>query len=290
MFEWLNEVREYIIEQEPELLQWFDVYIAEAKFGRQYLDDDLRTLSQEANILEVGAGALILSCQLVREGYHVTALEPTGSGFSHLDKLRMLVIDKAIADNCSPTLLTCPAERLFIQNQFDYAFSINVMEHVTDVTQVLNTVGQSLICGGKYRFTCPNYSFPYEPHFNCVTLFSKSLTAYWFVNKIFKNQSLPDPKGMWESLNWITSKKIRQYGKNKYNLNIQLHKTFVILFERMLNDSLFSQRRSRYVANVIVILVKLRLHHLIGLLPVSIHPMIDCSIVRKYEVLEKEVL
>ena len=63
----------------------------------------------------------------------MTAVEPVGRGFSHFDRLRKIVLDYASEGGFAPTLFTIPAEDLEFASEFDYAFSINVMEHVGDV-------------------------------------------------------------------------------------------------------------------------------------------------------------
>lgn len=166
MDEWLEVVRTKLRAESPTLLPLFQIYADEARFGRSYIDDDLHPLAQNHCVLEVGAGAMLLSCQLVREGFNVTALEPTGDGFSHFSHMRDLVLSCADQLDCRPSIIELPAEDLSISAHFSFAFSINVMEHVDDIQRAISNVGQSLKPGGKYRFTCPNYLFPYEPHFN----------------------------------------------------------------------------------------------------------------------------
>ena len=43
------------------------------------------------------------------------------------------------------------------------------MEHVDDVPLVLRRVMSALRPGAAYRFVCPNYRFPFEPHFDIPT-------------------------------------------------------------------------------------------------------------------------
>ncbi len=173
---WVSSLRNHLSKIEPELLDIFETYAAEAKFGRSFIDADLKNLLPGASILEVGAGSMILSCQLASEGYTVTALEPTGEGFSHFEKLRSIVLEQAEIAGQTPNLLFIPAEKLTDKDLYDFAFSINVMEHVQDVESVVYKVAEALRPSGVYHFTCPNYSFPYEPHFNIPTFFSKPLT------------------------------------------------------------------------------------------------------------------
>ena len=154
--EWVAILRNVVHVNSPELLDLFDIYAAEAKFGREFIAHNLEKLRFNASILEIGAGSLILSSQLTREGCKVTALEPIGLGFSHFEQLREIVLQQAQEHNCLPILLKIPAEQLEIKEQFDFAFSINVMEHVGDVNQVIKRVAASLKEGSSYKFTCPN--------------------------------------------------------------------------------------------------------------------------------------
>ena len=64
----------YYVNNHPEMLSVFEIYAAEAMFGRRYISAEIDRLRPEAKILEIGAGSFLLSCQLVREGFKVTAL------------------------------------------------------------------------------------------------------------------------------------------------------------------------------------------------------------------------
>lgn len=278
---WLADVRLYVGEQAPELLPTLDVYLGEAQFGRQYISTDLMQLFPSATVLEVGAGSLLLSCQLVREGFQVTALEPTGDGFSHFERMRELVLMRAKVLGCLPRILNQSAEALSECGCFDYAFSVNVMEHVDDVALTIANVGESLKSGAVYRFTCPNYWFPYEPHFNIPTLFSKSITEKLLGHKIFHNKTLSDPRGMWLSLNWINVMQISRAVKHIPNLDVAFNRHLLVsTFERVISDRRFAQRRSKWVRLGISALVSLRLHRLLGFIPAIFQPIIDCTVMR----------
>ena len=277
--EWLVELRSVFVEKSPELLSFFDVYAGEALFGRRYIDQDLKRLPAGARVLEVGAGSLLLSCQLVQEGYQVTALEPIGAGFSHFDKMRQMVLTSALSTGCCPEILNLPAESLDEDACFCYAFSINVMEHVDNVEHVLVNVGRSLSHGAIYRFTCPNYLFPYEPHFNIPTLFSKRLTEKLLRSRIFNDQTIPDPSGTWRSLNWINVLQVARYIRRLPWLTVGFDRRILVSsIERVATDSGFASRRSGGVRRLLLTLVSLRIHHLFGFIPASLQPVMDCHI------------
>lgn len=279
MDHWLLEVRSCFVGASAELLSLFDIYAAEARFGRQYIATDLEGIGHGARILEVGAGSLLLSCQLKKEGYDITALEPIGNGFSHFDQMRQIVLNKAFSLGCNPTILALPAESLTANNQFDYAFSVNVMEHVDDVAIVLKNVGKSLNVGAVYRFTCPNYLFPYEPHFNIPTFFSKQLTECLLKKKIFDNPIMPDPAGTWKSLNWIDVIQVAKYVRLLQGLKLTFNRSMLATtLQRIASDQDFADRRSPVIRSLLLMLVRLRMHYLFALIPAVFQPIMDCRI------------
>lgn len=272
----------YIEKLSPDILSVLDVYISEAKFGRRYIDYDLATLAPGAVILEVGAGALLLSCQLVREGFRVTALEPVGVGFSHFNQIRSFVIDFAKSQDCLPIMLNQAAEQLCLIDCFDYAFSINVMEHVVNVPKVIVNVSKCLKIGAQYRFTCANYLFPYEPHFNIPTLFSKSLTEKVFRKQIYSNVFVDDPGGVWKSLNWITVRQVVQTTGTNSDISVSFDRAMLrSLLLRVVNDPQFSRRRSPLVRSIVKIIVRIGLDRVAQWIPAFLQPMMDCTITRQ---------
>ena len=278
---WLDHLRDKISHEESLFLDLFETYAAEAKFGRSFIDADLKRLSEGDHILEVGAGAMILSCQLAIEGYAITALEPTGDGFSHFSRLREIVLEQAKKVGAEPSLLLLPAEKMTVKNQYGLAFSINVMEHVDNVAVVVERVINAMHSKGVYHFTCPNYLFPYEPHFNIPTLFSKRLTEFFFSSLIYNNKKMPDPVGTWRSLNWISvtqlNKIIKQVPKATVSFNIRMLRD---VFLRMTTDSVFSARRSNWMRVIIKVMVLLKIHNLMTYLPSHVQPIIDCTITK----------
>lgn len=279
----MEEVRAHFVEAAPDLLPLFEIYAEEAAFGRRYIADDLARLPPGAMVLEIGAGSMLLSTQLAREGFDVTGLEPTGFGFAHFDRMRELILECASLDGCMPEVLDSTAEVLTVSNRFDYAFSVNVMEHVGDVECSLRNAGGSLKVGAVYRFTCPNYLFPYEPHFNIPTLFSKRLTELMLRKKIYSHPML-DPTGLWASLNWISVVGLRRMAKRMPGLKMTFNTSFfVYTLERVASDSDFAERRSPFTRKVILLLVKFRLHQLFRFMPALMQPVMDCRVKKVFD-------
>jgi 2-polyprenyl-3-methyl-5-hydroxy-6-metoxy-1,4-benzoquinol methylase len=276
---WLEDVRTHFIGNAPALVPLFDTYAAEALFARRFIASDLEQLPPGAKILEVGAGSLLLACQLIREGFDVTGLEPIASGFSHFEQMQQMVLTRANALDCPPQILQQSAEEYFGENIFDYVFSINVMEHVKDVSSVITNIARSLNVGAYCRFTCPNYLFPYEPHFNIPTFFSKKITEKLMGKKIFNNKYIPDPIGTWGSLNWIDVGSVHKILKKLPWLKVTFNRSLLVTtLERIGVDQEFSNRRSPFARKLLIILVTLRLHLLFRYIPAVLQPIMDCKI------------
>ncbi len=280
--EFINEIREEIQLNYQELIPMFETYAAEAMFGRKIIDTDLTLLSPSSSILEVGAGSLILSCQLLKEGYHVTALEPIGEGFSHFTKLQDIVLKVAALTQHRLDIINAPAEHLNVKVAYDYAFSINVMEHVSDEKQVITNVLRALKVGAKYRFICPNYIFPYEPHFNIPIFFSKKLTEKVFKKRILSHHVLNDPWGTWQSLNWISVPKIKTIVGQLNNSSVIFSRDLLLkMLERAVVDKHFSKRRSGWMNSIFKSIVSSNLHHLTALIPATFQPVINCVVIKE---------
>ena len=231
-----------------------------------------------SSVLEIGAGMLLLSCALQAAGYRVSALEPIGSGFSHLDRLRQIVWDYATRQGCAPKLDSIKAEQLDRDREFDFAFSINVMEHVDDVALVLRRVWSALRPGASYRFVCPNYAFPYEPHFGIPTLFSKALTERVFRRRILASPIVADPRGTWTSLNWISVASVRRIARESLGVEPEFDRTVLDRYvRRAIADSSFQRRHSPLIRRAFTLLDAVGAFKLV---PAGGQPVMSCRLER----------
>ncbi len=270
---------------QPEALELLDVFAQEARVCRTWLDPNLKNLPAGSPILEVGAGLMLTACQLQREGFAVTALEPIGPGFAVFEELQKKILEYAVKNGCAPTVLSIPVEKLAVLNVFSLAYSFNVMEHVADVPAALARVIKALRDGGGYRFTCPNYIFPYEPHFNIPTLFSKSLTERVFRRSINHLKGDCDPSGLWASLNWITVPQVRRVLSEIGNVTFCFDRTFLErTLMRIVSDPIFAARRSPWLRSLLTTAVHLDLHRLARLIPATLQPIIDCHVLVKSDI------
>lgn len=232
-------------------------------------------------MLEVGAGALLLSCALQAAGFRVTALEPVGAGFSHMRHLRGLVLDYASPLGCTPDLLDLPAEALDRTAEFDFAFSINVMEHVGDAAQVLRRVWSALRPSAGYRFVCPNYSFPFEPHFGIPTAGTKALTWRIFRRRILASRVVVDPAGTWGSLNWITVARVRQICRREFGVQPRFDGDVTYRYvHRAIGDPTFQRRHGAAMRAMATALGATGLLGLVRLMPTGVQPAMSCLVTR----------
>jgi SAM-dependent methyltransferase len=278
----LDDVRHVVRRDAPHLERLLEIFAQEARFGREWLTPSLNRLAPGAAILEVGAGLMLLSCQLAKEGFRVAALEPVSEGFSSFSELQKLVLAYAERQGFAPNALPIPVEHLDQQSKFDFAYSINVMEHVGNFAVALERVGRAIRPGCEYRFMCANYLFPYEPHFNIPNLFSKSLTEKLFRRRIYGNTRVGDAAGVWKSLNWITVPKVVRAVRNLADVSVSFDRSMLeAVLLRAVGDREFSARRSPLVRSLAKGAVRLGLHRLGKWIPPFLQPVMDCSMKRQ---------
>jgi SAM-dependent methyltransferase len=278
----LDDVRDIARRDAPHLERLLEIFAQEARFGREWLTPSLNRLAPGAAILEVGAGLMLLSCQLAKEGFRVAALEPVGEGFSSFSELQKLVLVYAEKRGIAPEVLPIAVEQLDQDSSFTFAYSINVMEHVGNFAVALERVGRAIRPGCEYRFMCANYLFPYEPHFNIPTLFSKSLTEKLFRRRIYANTRVGDAAGVWKSLNWITVPKVVRAVRNLSGVSVSFDRSMLeAVLLRAVGDREFSERRSRWVRSLAKGAVGLGLHRLGKWIPPFMQPVMDCSMKRQ---------
>ncbi len=260
----------------------FDIMAGEARFARAWLDEDLRRLPKAAPILEVGGGVFLLTCQLAREGFSVTAIEPTGIGFGSFEELGAIVLALAALEGAVPTIARCGAEDFESDTRYALAFSVNVMEHVEAPDQGIARVSAVLSAGGSYRFLCPNYLFPYEPHFDIPTVGSKAMTERFMRGRIEGCARVDDPVGLWKSLNWISVPQVKRIARSDESLEARFRtSTLTWMLERALSDVQFARRRARWMVAAIGMLKGLGLLRLASFIPATLQPIMDVRLTKR---------
>jgi len=270
------EVERIITIEYPLLLSFAKIYNNEALQARYLIEEDLLALPKQAKILEIGAGNLALSIQLASEGYFVCAIEPVGSGFNP-----MRVFIETYLKIASDSKIVLEFQDVKIENfksptKFDYCFAINVLEHVDDPRQVIHHV--MTMASNNFRIYCPNYDFPYEPHFGKF-LFHRKNQAFYLKRQEAINPDLYDAAGLYESLNFITFRKLkatilelRLVAKVNKNVNLEL-------LSRATSDE-YLNGRHKILAKVSWIFSHLGIKWFLKLVPLRWSPVIDLTISR----------
>ncbi len=264
--------------QRPELLSLFITYQNEAVASREYLESSLLEISEGAEILEVGGGVLALTIQLASEGYRLTTVEPVGEGFAEIEFIMGIFLDIAKKENLDFNLLQFPIEDCEFNRKFDFVFSINVMEHLKDPFSVILRMVEVLTPKGKYRFFCPNYDFPYEPHF-AKWLLIRRRDSFFLQERRAKSKLINEDhaKGLYNSLNFITLNKVIKFSRLK-EIQIQPNRdAFFNLLNRVTRDQELSGRHG-ILSSFAKVIVFLKIHYISKLVPVQIQPIIDCEL------------
>ncbi len=182
-------------ESEAEL----NVYLSEASVALQLVEPRLRPGDR---VLEVGGGLGLFACVLHRAGVDVTDLEPLGEGFDFIGYAR-----RAVRGESPPPEIPLGVESLDpeMHGLFDLVYSVNVLEHVADWSIALDRIHDCLTPDGVAVLTCPNYTFPFEPHFGVPLLpFRPAATERILPQRITGT-------GLWRSLNWVTARKVSRW-------------------------------------------------------------------------------
>lgn len=267
------------LDLDPDYIESMNTYLNEANWGWDFISPSINSLPAGSRVFELGAGPQALAAQVAAQGMKVTAIEPSGSGFSIMADLGDKVESLAIKSDIEYTFITATGEEYSNVDFFDFAYSINVMEHVADITKVLDNVLASLKVGGIYQFLCPNYDFPFEPHFSLPTLVHKGLTDRVIRKKALKASKVSDAEGLWSSLNWITQRKVKKWAKGKDNVSVVFsNRALQMYISRAQNDPIFVQRH-RVLSQISV-----KLHPLLlavsKFVPKSISPFVDVKITK----------
>ena len=193
-------------------------------------------------ILDVGAGIGLATFFLRKTGHTVTALEPGGIGFEINHKLFLALRDYLGFQ--TTTLLSIGAEALDPDRHgtFDVMFSANVLEHVANLEAVIDAMARSLALDGVMVHTCPNYTVPYEPHYQLPLLPFAPAATPWASR--FKSEDL------WRSFNFVTASEMTRLMRRAGLTPVLAKGVMARAFERLLSDPVFAQRHSPRLAGL----------------------------------------
>ena len=258
----------------------FEMALAEARQTLSLLEN--LELPENGSVLEVGAGMGIASTALSFFGFQVTSLEPGGVGFE---------INKSTSEHISMTVGTkvtlvgdSAEEVKFIKGtKFDLIISNNVLEHVQNVEKSLINLLGYLSPSGVMVHSCPNYTFPFEPHFGIPLVpFCPTKTSFFLSSRIRNS-------GVWRSLNFVTARQVRRIF-SRSDFVVQFKKgTMLKSIVRLNNDAEFHSRHAvlgRIASNSLMLFFLKRIFSL----PYWIATPMDFIVVHKPLSQDKRVL
>jgi SAM-dependent methyltransferase len=213
-------------------------FVNEARFG---LSRVLRILSsfdrRTVEVLEVGAGSCILSAYLASRQLNVTAVEPLGPEFDFFTDLQTRVLEFCRRNSITFKLVRATGEQLDLPGRFDVAFTINALEHMHDPLLTIDNMYNSLKPGGIVLVHCPNYTIPFEVHFNVFLVTrSKPINEWLYRSKIRRY-----PK-VWDELTFVRYIDVRRHLINRRaNFSFD-HSVMRDLVVRVMEDPIFAER------------------------------------------------
>ncbi len=215
-------------------------YTAEVAMGARVLDG---IPLAGRRILEVGAGLGLLSILLKRSGCAITALEPGANGFDANAKLGAAVLKWLHAEDLP--VLGVEADQIdpALNGSFDVIFSINVLEHIPDLSGAIAAMTKALAPGGVMVHLCPNYAIPYEPHFGLLLVPGAPRATARLLPHLVGN-------AVWASLNFVTASQVRGFGRRS-GLTTTFRKGMTYeAFMRLDQDDAFGARHPGLVSRL----------------------------------------
>jgi len=237
-----------------------DVYLNEVAQGLSMVEPHLR---QGQRILEIGAGLGVLAGLLRHGGYDVTGLEPVGGGFGFFAAAAGPVRRRLGADAAPVLPIGVEALDPTRHGRFDLIYSVHVIEHVPDLDRGFAAMAAALAPGGRMVHVCPNYAFPYDPHFSRPMLPGLPSWSRWLMGP----GTHLEP-GAWESLNFVTAGRIRRLAR-RHGLAARFAPGLLAqVVDRMVEAARFAERHDVFPASLLLPALRApRLRRLLAAIP-----------------------
>jgi 2-polyprenyl-3-methyl-5-hydroxy-6-metoxy-1,4-benzoquinol methylase len=196
-------------------------------------------LNKNKKILEVGGGIHLLTDYLDSLGYDISSVEPGG--------FRDCINDLKNQITYRPNLkiYKTTLEQFSSKEKFDFIFSMNVLEHVDNIEKHILCCIKFLKDENSLLFIqCPNYTFPFEPHFYkwFIPFFPKFTFTYLRKKNLIKTLGEKRYSETLKNLNFNCS----YFKIKKLNLSIKFINPWGDIFDRLDYDPIF---RKRLLAN-----------------------------------------
>lgn len=264
--------------REKELLT---MYVNEAMHFSPVILRDVEKLPKSSLIKEVGSGIGMLSILVADRDFRVISFEPESAGFSIMKKIRSAVVSSWLGTGTSRVEwidrhYSAPTTSADLA---DFIFAVNVVEHVPLWRELISNIIDSEKPDSQLRLIFPNYIYPYEPHFQIPTLFSKRVTRRVMHTRIVKS-TIADPDAFWDDLSWLTGGQVKNLCREMGYECAFSHQAFSSYLERFQYDESFRERKGKLFTLVIRSVFPL-ITSLANWIPGRYLPVIDVTISRR---------
>lgn len=191
--------------------------------------------------LEIGSGSGILLARL-KERYpqhRFKGIEPVSMGFARFE-----ASVNAIQQKYGLEVVRTTFEAFADEGPYDFIYSLNVIEHVASWRDAMRKMHRLLAPGGVGVFLCPNYSFPYEPHYALPLVLGKDLTHRIFRKRIAAHDARHETHDLWESLNMIKKREVMSLAK-AHGIEVAFDEGIMTrMIEKLWTDENFARRQA----------------------------------------------
>lgn len=254
----------------------FEQYFEEALFFFPFIESHVRRLEPK-KVAEIGSGIGLLAMLISLEVDEIYGYEPSSAGFQEVNQANRTISD-------SSTHNAIFVEDFFSRNRgmFDLIYSVNVLEHTSEWRKIVKDAIESLNFGGQLVLIFPNYTFPYEPHYNIPIIGGKKLTKRLFRNQI-ENSQINDPEGHWADLSFPKYTELKKVLKDRSDLDVEFSKELMFGYlTRLGKDVQFEARKKGAFLVLAKVLKRLKIMRLIiRILPTRLQPVLYVTIKKK---------
>lgn len=261
--------------EESESEHLLQTYVDEATFFWSFLRQ-LLIERKPLEAMEVGSGVGLLSLFASSEAERITSLEPESAGFGRMSTFRRVILGSWQGENL-PIFKDSFLQDLPQEETFDFIYCINVLEHVPRAEELIEEIYERLKPGGTAWFVMPNYSFPYEQHFEIPIFFNKRTTEKIFADRIRNHQKSPDSVDLWAELSWPTQRGLRKFLSSR-GWSYEFRKNVLSGYFERLSEPRFIERKGALYKSLRPLLKMLR--PIVMALPLGVSPIIEFIVLK----------
>jgi hypothetical protein len=153
------------------------------------------------------------------------------------------------------------------------AFTVNALEHMRDPLLTIDNMYDSLKPGGIALVHCPNYTIPFEVHFNVLLVTRSKPINEW----LYRSRLSRYPK-VWDELNFVRYIDVhRHLVKRRANFSFD-HSVMRDLAVRLMDDPIFAERMPAVVRAMGAMLRHTGLLHALSYVPPGLQTPMEVRI------------